>query len=1028
MLSFIQLQRRVSAHFSDFQTLEENVIRFVRRSNDRPFAVYYLALNQDLPSNEDELAKYQDRVVGSLYFEGTKSLQWSNYLYFITSSQRLATSKVQRAKEWIENNRSYARKFVVSDQEVDEILSPPIAAPEGESASPSVISVWTQELQARGLHKAIFNDDGMPSRLATIESTEVSDSEPRTASVALASPPPAFLNSLQLVKYRPYPLNRDFEFGKMNLLFGPNAAGKTSLLEAIELLYCGRNKRNDGKSSQYELIAKYSDGKTERAVSNRTLQLFRDRNLAWYGQPEVLTNNLYQSFSKFNFLDTDAAVHIAESTEDIDQDLSKLLIGPEASRIWDNIVRVHEALESRLKDQKKLKKQLDDELAELVKRLNSIASIKHESDSIEARLKKMLQRLRWLPASEGIDEKAAGRIVSSLAELIALAEQAVSQNWIKSPISRSSLTKFVSEASVTVQEATASIADLEAAIKKQRVLEENIKQQNEVTSLLSNLRILVEAQVPDRILERTQCERDVANKTSLLVGFDSAAFNDSGIAADSASTVDLQEKYLEIRKAKAAAQGALQRTRTEYARFTKLREQSLTLAQELRSIASRIIEDSENIDECPLCHTVFAKGGLAEHMNKGVDGHYEQTGQALLKRQHEQQAALNKITSTEAVYSWLVKFCEQASAAKRISVAGALAAVNDMRNALNAASQRRSIIGRELETLERRGLSERRLLEIRSRLTALKKSVSPLTLETIDQAARKTKTDISALTRTLQVEVKTCRDRSASLQSVLVAENQELDTLKSALTRLKKCIATSLKVAEELNEFSDEFPWNARSSLADLVVSANSVSAVATNLQKSLGQERQDRKVHADLEKRRKQLDSEVKQYQAKLRRLQRAYETLSELRKEHSLQDEMNAALLQNKKSIETIFSQIHAPAEFAGLSDNFPLLKRKMNDADAKLTEISTGQRSAYALSIFLAQNSQLTSAPPLMLIDDPIAHVDDLNALSFLDYLREVVLRGSRQIFFATANDKLATLIERKFDFLGSGFKRIALNRGM
>ena len=105
----------------------------------------------------------------------------------------------------------------------------------------------------------------------------------------------------------------------MNLVFGPNAAGKTSLLEAIELLYCGRNKRNEEKPSIYEISASFVDGKTEKATTNRALKLFRDRNLAWYGQPEVLTNNLYQSFSKFNFLDTDAAVHIAKSTEEIDK-------------------------------------------------------------------------------------------------------------------------------------------------------------------------------------------------------------------------------------------------------------------------------------------------------------------------------------------------------------------------------------------------------------------------------------------------------------------------------------------------------------------------------------------------------------------------------------------------------------------------------------------------------------------------------------------------------------------------------------
>jgi exonuclease SbcC len=64
---------------------------------------------------------------------------------------------------------------------------------------------------------------------------------------------------------------------------------------------------------------------------------------------------------------------------------------------------------------------------------------------------------------------------------------------------------------------------------------------------------------------------------------------------------------------------------------------------------------------------------------------------------------------------------------------------------------------------------------------------------------------------------------------------------------------------------------------------------------------------------------------------------------------------------------------------------------------------------------------------LIDDPIAHVDDLNSLSFLDYLRELVLMSHKQIYFATANDKLATLFERKFDFLGKdGFRRIDLSR--
>jgi chromosome segregation protein len=81
-----------------------------------------------------------------------------------------------------------------------------------------------------------------------------------------------------------------------------------------------------------------------------------------------------------------------------------------------------------------------------------------------------------------------------------------------------------------------------------------------------------------------------------------------------------------------------------------------------------------------------------------------------------------------------------------------------------------------------------------------------------------------------------------------------------------------------------------------------------------------------------------------------------------------------------------------------------------------VSTGQRAAFALSIFLALNSTASSAPPLILIDDPIAYVDDLNVLSFLDYLRSMVLSSRRQVFFATADTKVAALFEKKFSFLG------------
>lgn len=125
-LDIAQLRERVATHFSDVEQLDESTLRYVRKAGDRPFAVYYLDITEDLPKTQDTLTKYQDQIIGAHYFEGRKSLQRSNYLYFITSRDRFASKSVREAKELIERDRNYARKFVISEEEIDAVLTPPL--------------------------------------------------------------------------------------------------------------------------------------------------------------------------------------------------------------------------------------------------------------------------------------------------------------------------------------------------------------------------------------------------------------------------------------------------------------------------------------------------------------------------------------------------------------------------------------------------------------------------------------------------------------------------------------------------------------------------------------------------------------------------------------------------------------------------------------------------------------------------------------------------------------------------------------
>lgn len=173
----------------------------------------------------------------------------------------------------------------------------------------------------------------------------------------------------------------------------------------------------------------------------------------------------------------------------------------------------------------------------------------------------------------------------------------------------------------------------------------------------------------------------------------------------------------------------------------------------------------------------------------------------------------------------------------------------------------------------------------------------------------------------------------------------------------------------KLGDFSSSFPWPGGKPLVELAVEAELVRNVAAELQAALRKERQAKATYNDLIRRKEYLQGQLSKLLPRIKRLTEAQSTLESLQREHSLKSAVESALQQNRAGIEAIFSRIHSPAEFSGLGSNWATLVRKADNSEAKPSEISTGQRAVFALSIFLAQNAQLRVAPPVVLIDDPI-----------------------------------------------------------
>jgi hypothetical protein len=170
-----------------------------------------------------------------------------------------------------------------------------------------------------------------------------------------------------------------------------------------------------------------------------------------------------------------------------------------------------------------------------------------------------------------------------------------------------------------------------------------------------------------------------------------------------------------------------------------------------------------------------------------------------------------------------------------------------------------------------------------------------------------------------------------------------------------------------------------------------------------------------------------IKNSDTKITRASDAEQVLETLAEQRSGGELGSQILTENAAEIARTFAGIHMPNEFEiQVVQGKLVIIRRSTGAEVELKHMSTGQRAAFALSLFLAMNGRLRSGPPVLLFDDPVAHIDDINMLSFLDHLRQLAIGGSRQIFFATADNKLAGLFRHKFRFLGSEFKELRLSR--
>lgn len=1010
--------------YPDLEVVGKGVFRGVDRFGSRDYAVRYFDLNDRLKTIAGSLKGYQEEVLSQMYFSGqvATDLRWSHYLYFVTSDQEAQQAEFGSVKAKIEADREYARKQVVREDDLPRLL-----AKEGPLVSTSALPVdlattWSDTLELHGLGYILDEDISVPDAVRRIiAGTKEKASRPVSQLQLLPGERAAaahFLKRLTISGFRPHPEQKDHPLGRVNLVVGSNGVGKTSLLEAIEFGYCGRNRRSavllNGTSIGFEFA-----GANEKLKSTTDSARLRARHSNWYAKTDLKKVTIQDSFGKFNFLDTDAAVNlsVSGSSAQIGADVTRLLLGAAAENLSDRLRRVLEKLQDELKNFRRDITANNELKLAAQRRVDAIKTAPMLSDSLFAELIAALEALGWIQNPE--DKMQTGDLREGLREAASATEllRRSSPNMLRGdPESALQLLAYLKEeASKAVELNERAKAGNLARVKTQREAEAATERIARIEELLPYARIDYA-----RLISEAQEREHVVRTRGARLAFIANSVHPNTVESMAALPISEAIATVEIQANEHQRRGVIARSSLEA--IEKTQNSLTTLRQRLLSIAQDMLQRVPNPDHCPLCRTEFQSGELLARMTTDVVGNTSEQAGLL---QVEIATASEGLASAHAALTTL-RYVDTflAGRTQTFTVSEALAQIEQEKAEFEIERLNLEAAQNQIQQIQADGLSSERLskglmaagLSDLPPLDALKNMHSEH-----NDALQRIQNSTQVVFKELHDVQQACETLAARL-AIPIDDNSEtlVTTLKAQVSDLEVALGARQILASLLATGEDK---TANELAIDLAAAQQLLAKMAT----SIAQESAN---NATLNKEVKEVADlvlKIETYNMKMTHLTNAGGVLEALTQQSSGVELTNRILTENAQEIARTFASIHMPNEFELKTElgRLGIIRRRTGE-EVQLDQMSTGQRAAFALSLFLAMNGRLRTGPPVLLFDDPVAHVDDINVLSFLDHLRHLAISGNRQIFFATADTKLAGLFRHKFRFLGDDFKELVLSR--
>ena len=980
-------------------------------------------------------------VIEPVYFQLANDISWNLYWISVLEDAEMREVDIQQRIAF-SSNTEYTRNLMVPAERLSEFI--PVGRIQMEVSKEEILlpsECWLEQLDKNDLCFCLyeFSKNALESYVEdkNMEGTGKVSNAPTEVSTGDHSL--TMLHSVEIPKdFRAhyYPKDWTIPFQGVNLLYGVNGAGKTSVLSAIELAITGEIRNiamaEDASTKSEVVLTAEIDGcnaklhPPRKPAEKKRLErhLYKSRNTNRTA-PQI--QNL---FHQFNYLSVEETFLFAREQPDLSDAFSKILYGPETSDMWKHL--------GRYKDEcKALMARYDQDLTRFANQIESLSKVSPvDKSALQAYFAASGLRFNSDESPEAILEKAQ----TILAEY--------DKVKVLSPIlPQAQLEKVQSEQSKQIAGLKEDVRALSENLKQANALattliNEHTELQNQqkkigqalesfqaLTPLMGQLQFRIHyramlANYQEWLEKKLNCE-DKEKKLQQLI----KDYAETLEALPSKSMQELRKEARELQENRTdlnIQRNALQ-SQIDHEEIT--REKRTKLFSVLGTTGLELYQVDEGRHSCPLCGTEgiteeILRAHLEEEAAQG-DQQLQTLYQALNNIEENIQnntSALKRLDQQMIIAQEYVRVLNTVQRAfPNIQI------ITDLRNEYN-------------KIQEQSTASKEKAEQIKEVLQAeLKKACLPCTIEDILDSQRNLLTQApteyislpsDASGQNLLDNISVAKSNWESLKKkydLQFSQNQEtlkkqLDTvngynqdIRGKQQMLKQMEAESTRL-EQIAAF-----WEAIKPM----VEADSLSGEAVqNLCQKIYTMARDIIKSKEIEATRRQLRERIDVAEKKKNQCRILQTELDRLQPPEAYAEKF---ISQNIEQISRIFLAIHSPQEFSGLGMTADhKLTALRNNEEVPISHMSTGQRTALVISVFFQMNLATASVPNFLLLDEPVANIDDLNMLALMDFLREMAITCKKQIFFTTANRNVAKLFRRKFSFLQDEFLELRFAR--